>query len=111
MALMQNHFKTGNLAKVAIAMAALAGFLAFSSAPVRADDDCQHKIAKIDHNLHEAIEHHGPDSKQAERWRNELAVQRERCWNGEHRWWDADDHRWHTDRDWNDHDHDHNQNH
>lgn len=98
---MQNHFKIGSPAKIAIAMAALAGFLAFSSPPIRADDDCQHKIAKIDHNLHEAIAHHGPDSKQAEHWRNELAVQRE------HRWWDEDDHRWHTDRDWNDHDHDH----
>jgi len=43
-------------------------------------------IAKADHKLHEAVEHHG--------------------WNERHRWWDEDGHRWHSDRDWDDHDHD-----
>jgi hypothetical protein len=104
---MQNLLKIRNTAKVALAMAALAGCLAFSSTPVRADDGCQRSVAKIDHNLHEAIEHHGPTSKEAAHWRGELAAQRERCWNSEHRWWDEDAHRWHTDRDWDEHDHDH----
>jgi hypothetical protein len=102
---MQNRSNIWNAAKVAMGMAALAGVLAFS-APLRADD-CQSKIAKIDHNLHDAIAHHGPDSKEAAHWRNELAAQRERCWNAEHRWWDEDGHRWRTDRDWDEHDHDH----
>ena len=104
---MQNRSKIRSAAKVAAAMAALACFLAFSSTPVRADDDCQRNIAKIDHNLHEAIEHHGPNSKQADHWRHELAEQRERCWKADHRWWDEDGHRWRTDHDWDEHDHDH----
>jgi hypothetical protein len=95
--------------RMALASAALAGFLMFTGAPhLRADDDdCQRRIAKADHKLHEAIEHHGYESRQAEHWRHELREERERCWNGHHRWWDEDRHRWHTDRDWDDHDHDH----
>ena len=103
---MQNRSNTSNTAKLAMGMAALAGVLAFSSTPVRADD-CQSKTAKIDHNLHEAIAHKGPDSKEAAHWREELAAQRERCWNAEHKWWDEDAHRWHTERDWDEHDHAH----
>ena len=57
---MQNRAKIWNTAKVAMATAAVAGFLAFSSTPVRADD-CQSRTEKIDHNLHDAIAHHGPD--------------------------------------------------
>jgi hypothetical protein len=102
---MQNRWKIGRTAKRAVAMAALAGFLAFSSTPVRADENCQRNIEKIDHNLHEAIEHHGPDSKQAAHWREELAAQRERCWNAEHRWWDEDTHKWRREHDWDAHDH------
>jgi hypothetical protein len=104
---MQNQFKIGSTSKMAVAMAALAGFLAFSSTPVRADDSCQKNTEKIDHNLHEAIAHKGPDSKEAAHWRGELAAQRERCWNAEHRWWDEDTHRWQTERDWDENDHAH----
>jgi|SRR5580693_3816764 hypothetical protein len=104
---MQNRLRFGNAAKVAMAMAALAGFLAFSSTPVRADDSCQRKVEKIDRNLHEAIAHHGSESKEAAHWREELAEQRERCWNAEHRWWDEDAHKWRTEHDWDAHDHDH----
>jgi hypothetical protein len=95
-------------AKVSLAGAALAGFLLFTGAPgVRADDDyCQRRIAKADHRLHEAIEHHGRESRQAETARHELHEARETCYNRNHRWWDEDAHRWHSDRDWNDHDHD-----
>ncbi|MGB2890844.1 MAG: hypothetical protein WBC04_24395 [Candidatus Acidiferrales bacterium] len=41
---------------MALASAALAGFLMFTGAPhLRADDDdCQRRIAKADHKLHEA---------------------------------------------------------
>ena len=82
---MQNHAKIWNTAKVAMATAAVAGFLAFSSTPVRADDSCQRDTVKINHNLHDAIAKHGPDSKEAAHWRSELAAQRERCWNAEHK--------------------------
>ncbi len=64
------------------------------------------RIAKADHKLHEAEEHHGWNSKQADHARHELHEARQRCWNERHRWWDEDGHRWHSDRDWDDHDHD-----
>jgi hypothetical protein len=98
-----------SLGKMVFASAALAAFLAFAWAPrVNAGDhdDCQRRTAKADHKLHEAIEHHGWNSKQADHARQELHEARERCWNEQHRWWDEDGHRWHTDHDWDDHDHD-----
>jgi hypothetical protein len=95
--------------KAMLAAAAIAGLVVFAGAPsARADDDrnCQRRIVKADHKLHEAVEHHGWDSRQADRARHELHEARERCWNERHRWWDEDGHRWHSDRDWDDHDHD-----
>ena len=94
--------------KAPLVAAVLAGFFSFTIAVplVHANDECQERIAKIDHNLHEAIEHHGVHSSQAEHWRHELHEQRERCWSATHRWWDEDEHKWHTDRNWSDHDHD-----
>ena len=86
--------------------AAVAALFALATAPrAHADDDCQRKVAHADHQLHEAIEHHGYESKQAEHWRHELHEARERCWSKRHRWWNEDDHRWHVERDWDDHDH------
>jgi hypothetical protein len=97
------------LGKIALATAAFAGTLAFAGTPrAMADDDCQRRIYRADHKLHEAVEHHGWDSRQADHWRHELSEARERCWRERHRWWDEDGHRWHSDRDWDDHDHDHN---
>jgi hypothetical protein len=100
-----NHSLFG---KTALAAAALAGFLMFTGVPrLRADnDDCQRRVVRADHRLHEAIEHHGSRSGQAERRRHELREARERCWNARHRWWNEHEHRWHTERDWDDHDHD-----
>jgi hypothetical protein len=86
----------------------LAGALLFAGASVvRADDDCQKRTIKADHNLHEAIKKHGPQSPEAEHWRSELATVRSYCWEHSHRWWDEDNHRWHTEQDWDAHDHDH----
>jgi len=98
------------LQKAMLATALFAGMLAFSvTSSALADDDhgCHRRIAKADHKLHEAVEHHGWESKQADRARHELREARQRCWNERHRWWDEDGHRWHSDRDWDDHDHDH----
>jgi hypothetical protein len=92
--------------KVTLAGAALAGFLLFSGAPPARADECQKRIAKADHRLHEAIEHHGRESKQANHARHQLREAREYCWNHAHRWWDEDEHRWRTERNWDDHDHD-----
>jgi hypothetical protein len=97
------------LGRSVLAAAALVGLLAFTATPrVYADDygRCQRRIFKADHKLHEALEHHGPYSRQADHARHELREARERCWNEHHRWWDEDGHRWHPDRDWDDHDHD-----
>ena len=102
-----NYLRFG---KATLAAVALTGFLALTGAPrLRADDDnhCQRRVAKADHKLHEAAEHHGWNSRQAEHARYELRQAREHCWNGYHKWWDEDGRRWHTDRDWDDHDHDH----
>ncbi len=94
--------------RVAVSLALSGAFLLFAGAPrARADEhECQERVAKADHKLHEAAEHHGWQSRQAEHARAELREARERCWNMNHRWWDEDEHRWHTDRDWDDHDHD-----
>jgi hypothetical protein len=86
--------------------AALAAALLFSSAPRAAGDDgCHRRTERAEHKLHEAIEHHGPYSRQAEHWRHELREARERCWRERQQWWDEHGHRWHHDRDWDDRDH------
>jgi len=86
----------------------VAGALMFASSSVaRADDDCQKRTIKADHNLHEAIAKHGPDSPQAAHWRSELAAARSFCWDHDHRWWDEDAKRWHSEHDWDERDHDH----
>jgi len=99
--------------KIMLAGAALAGFLLFAGTPrLRADDDdCQRRIARADHRLHEAIEHHGRESKQADKARHELHDAREYCWSRAHRWWDEHEHRWHSEHDWDDHDHDRDRDH
>ena len=104
-------FLTRNLrlfGKTLLATAALGGFLLLAGAPraVADDDYCRHRLSKADHRLHEAVEDHGWNSKQADRARHELHEARERCWNRDHRWWDEHGHRWHTERDWDEHDHD-----
>ena len=107
---MQNkfHSRLFGMAKIAISGAALAGVLLFTGAPrLRADDDyCQRRVAKADHRLHEAIEDHGRNSRQADKARRQLHEAREACWSRGHRWWDEHEHRWRSERDWDDRDHD-----
>jgi hypothetical protein len=94
--------------KAAVIATVLAGFLTFTAGPrLQADDnDCQRRISKADHRLHEAVEHHGRESRQAEHARQELHEARERCWNNGHRWWDEHQRKWRTEHDWDDRDHD-----
>src|SRR5260370_27056508 len=81
--------KRFGLGKIVLAGSALAGFLFFTGAPrFRADGDCQRRIAKADHRLHEAIEHHGRDYRQADHASRDLHQAREDCWKRNHRWWD-----------------------
>jgi hypothetical protein len=84
-----------------------AGAMFFAANVVRADDDCQKRTIKADHNLHEAIKKHGPQSPEAEHWRQELAASRSFCWDHDKRWWDEDAHQWRTEHSWDDHDHEH----
>ena len=97
------------LGKTALMAAAFAAFAMLGATPsLRANDqDCQKRINKADHKLHEAIEHHGYRSSQADHARHDLTEAREHCWNNDHKWWDSDGQRWHTDRDWQDQDHEH----
>jgi hypothetical protein len=100
----------GNLGKwkSIIGTAALAaGFVLFTGTPAAKGDSCQERLAHADSKLHQAIKHHGYESKQASHWRHELREAREYCWEHGHRWWDVEGNRWHTERDWDDHDHDH----
>jgi hypothetical protein len=57
---MQIQIKKSFWVRTGLAAAALAGALIFIGAPaVRADEGaCQRRIAKADHRLHEAAEHH-----------------------------------------------------
>ena len=70
------------------------------------DERCHRRIEHAEHELHEAIEHHGRYSRQANHERRELRDARERCWREHHRWWDEHERRWHDQRDWDDRDHD-----
>ena len=83
-----------------------AAFLLVAAGPVRAEDDCQKRTAHADHKLHEAIEHHGYQSAEAQHWRQELAEARSYCWEHDHRWWDEDTHQWRSEHNWDEHDHD-----
>jgi len=100
----QNRTGLVEIGKLVLTGAALMAVLVFTGAShARADEsECQHRLAKADHRLHEAVEHHGWDSRQADHARHDLREAREYCWNTYHRWWDEDDHRWHTDHDWDD---------
>lgn len=107
------HRWNHSLKHAALVAVAATGFMIFAGAPAaRADheeryENCHQRIVRADHNLHEAIEHHGYRSGQANRARRNLANARQRCWNSYHRWWNEDDRTWHTDRDWRDEDHEH----
>ena len=97
----------GNWKTVLGTTALAAGLMLSAGARVAtADDDCRERTIKADHRLHEAIERHGYESRQAEHARMELREARHYCWEHSHRWWDTEGSRWHTDRDWDDHDHD-----
>jgi hypothetical protein len=80
---------------------------AFAQSQEDIDERCQRRIEHAEHELHEAMEHHGRDSKQADHERRELHEAREQCWREHHRWWDEHERRWHDERDWDDRDHDH----
>lgn len=100
-----------SFAECLLFLAVSAGLMLVSSvtgARAETEEQCQNRIAHADHELHEAIEHHGPNSRQADHRRHDLHEARERCWREHHRWWDEHEHRWRDQRDWDDRDHDRN---
>jgi hypothetical protein len=89
-----------------VAPLALGGAFMLAVAGSASADDCQKRTINADHKLHDAIAHHGPNSPEAQHWREELAAARSYCWDHGKRWWDEDAHAWRTEH-WDDHDHDH----
>jgi len=104
---MRHRSILGNWKSIVGTAALATGFVLFAGAPGAMADDCQERLVRADHKLHEAIEHHGYESKQAAHGRAELREAREYCWEHGHRWWDVEGNRWRAERDWDDHDHDH----
>ena len=107
------HCSTTGSWKVILGTGLLAGGLTlFMAAPgAKANEECQERIVRADHRVHEAVEHHGWESREAERARADLREARSYCWEHSHKWWDVEGNRWHTEHDWDDHDHDHDRDH
>jgi hypothetical protein len=63
---------------------------------------CQRQIERAESKFDPAIRKQGERSHQADQRRRDLNAERERCWNAYHGWWDAHNHQWRTDRDWED---------
>ena len=65
--------------KAALATAALGGLFLFAGVPSAMADNCQRRIARAEHELGEAIEDHGYNSRQANYWRYERHEAYEAC--------------------------------
>lgn len=75
--------------RLALATAALSGFLLFAgaaNAQPRDSSKCQRRIDRAEWKLEEAIQRHGFYSRQANHRRNDLRQERERCWRESERW-------------------------
>ncbi|MGH9740462.1 MAG: hypothetical protein ACRD4X_18030 [Candidatus Acidiferrales bacterium] len=90
--------------KLTLAAAGLTGFVMLCGAPQLRADSCQKRTERAAHHLHEAVEHHGVNSREADHARRQLSDAREYCWDHGHRWWDTDDNTWHNRHDWDDND-------
>jgi len=95
------------LSRGVLCLSVAGGLMLFSAVPrahADTEEQCQRRLAHAEHELHEAIERHGPNSRQADHKRHDLHEVRERCYREHHRWWDEREHRWHDQRDWDDRD-------
>ena len=79
MHLRKSPFVKAMFGKAALATAAFGGFVLFAGAPSARADSCQHRIAHAEHELGEAIEDHGYNSRQANHWRHERHEAYEAC--------------------------------
>jgi len=91
---LHKHLLNSLFGKAALATAALGGFFLFAGAAnAQAADryDCDRAIRYSDHRLHEAIEHRGYYSREANYWRHERHEAFERCWRDrDYRHYDRD---------------------
>ena len=79
---LHKHLLHSLFGKTALAAAALGGLLFFAgpaNANAAARDDCERRIARTQHRLHEAVEDHGYYSRQANHQRHELREAYDRC--------------------------------
>ncbi len=91
---MRNQINLENWRSIIGTTVLAAGLTLFAGAgATQANEECQERIVRADHHLHEAIEHHGYESRQAEHARMELHNAREYCWAHSHRWWDVEGNR------------------
>ncbi|MGD0566793.1 MAG: hypothetical protein ABSA78_00195 [Candidatus Sulfotelmatobacter sp.] len=96
-------------AKTAVAALIAAALMWFvAAAPLAHADDrshCQHAIEKAEANLDRAIHDHGDHSPQANDRRRDLNAERQKCWDQYHQWWNGKEHRWETERNWEENPH------
>lgn len=92
--------KSGSLFLTAALTAAMMCSLATPLAQADDRSKCQHNIEKAEARLDNAIRRHGARSHEAEDRRRDLNNEREHCWSAHHAWYDAHEHRWHNERDW-----------
>jgi hypothetical protein len=97
------HLLRSVLARTAIASVALGSLLLVGVPKAKADgwDDCNRRIAFTEYRLHEAIEHFGYYSPQANHWRHEHAEAYERLerYRYNHRREEWREHEWREHRD------------
>ncbi len=93
----RNFSLKGVIGRMALATAALSGFLLFagaSNAEAHDWEKCQRRVNKAEWKLEEAIERHGYYSRQAFERREKVREERERCfregWKDHRRDWDRD---------------------
>src|SRR5260221_11061368 len=89
--------------KSLLAVTLLAGALLCLALPrLQAEDldRCQRRVVHAEHELHEAIEKHGRNSRQANHERRELRAAREHCWRERQVWWGEHGTRWPQERGW-----------
>jgi len=115
---------TRRLAKTAVAFVVAGALWFFIATPqARADDDnrgrCKHAVEKAEARYDRAVQRNGEHSHEAEERRRDLNAERQRCWDQYHQWWNAREHRWETEQNWDrdhhdddhhDHDNDHHDN-
>jgi len=83
------HLLQSVFGKAVLATAALGGILLFAGAPsARANDwdDSNRRAAYTDWQYHQAVEHFGPNSREARHWAHERHEAYERLEHARHEW-------------------------